>query len=53
MEVTFTPEELNNLLIFLERVEMKGTKEAIALVNITNALTRAKEPKENHKTSKK
>jgi hypothetical protein len=40
MEVKLTAQQLNNLLIFLERVPLTGTKEAIALVEIVTTLSK-------------
>ncbi len=42
-QVLLTDAQMNNLVQFLNRVDMKGVKEAIAMVEINNALSTASE----------
>ena len=42
VEIQMHENDLKNLNEFLERVELKGKTEAIALVKITNELSKAK-----------
>lgn len=39
--VTISEQDLSNLMLFMDKVEMKGRTEAIAMVNILNALNKA------------
>jgi len=47
LKITFTEQQKNNLMIFLDRVPLKGLKEVQAINEILNALNRiAKEESE-------
>lgn len=46
-DVRFNQEQLGNIAVFLERVELKGTTEAVALASIANAVGKAKEVEED------
>jgi len=48
MNIELTTEQVKNLEIFLSRVEMKGN-EAVAYIEITNAIAKAKDKSQEEK----
>ena len=48
MNIELTMEQVKNLEVFLSRAEMKGS-EAVAYVEITNAIGRAKDKSQEEK----
>lgn len=45
MIVTLTPEQHKNLMVFLNRVDVKGLSEAAALIDLARAISNAQEVK--------
>lgn len=43
--VTLTPEQHKNLMVFLNRVDVKGLSEAAALIDLARAISNAQEVK--------